>query len=591
VTWEGWFTLAVVIVTVGALAREMVPPALAVLGAVVVLLLAGVIDGEQALSGFSNEAPYVVGSLLILARAVDISGLLEPVVGRLFGRATGTALLARLLYPVTLFSGFLNNTTLVAMSVPPVIELSTRRKLPVSRFLIPVSYAAVLGGVITAIGTSTNLTVIGLMRESGIKPISLFELAPIGLPIALAGTTVMVLLAGKLLPDRGVAGDDLSNEVREFSVTMRVAEGGPLDGCSVEAGGLRHLSGVYLAQIEREGEVIAPVAPEEVLYGDDVLLFVGRVTDVVDLQRHRGLVSSEHRQLTRLDGTGHGFFEAVIGSESALVGRTIREIGFRGRYRAAVLAVHRAGVRMEEKLGDIQLRLGDTLLILGEEDFRDRWRDSRDFLVVAPLQGIPPTQPRKAALTLGISAVFIGLTAFEVVPLLNASLGVALFLIATRVLTLRQARNSLDLDILVLIGAAFGLGAAVTESGLGQVIADGLVGVMSPFGAMGALAAVLIATMALTELISNNAAAALMFPIALSSAAAVGVDARPFIIAITLGASLSFLTPIGYQTNLLVYGLGNYKFTDYTRLGAPIDLVVFAMSMLLIPRIWPFIPA
>lgn len=590
-TWEGWFTLAVVIVTVGALAREMVPPALAVLGAVVVLLLAGVIDGEQALSGFSNEAPYVVGSLLILARAVDISGLLEPVVGRLFGRATGTALLARLLYPVTLFSGFLNNTTLVAMSVPPVIELSTRRKLPVSRFLIPVSYAAVLGGVITAIGTSTNLTVIGLMRESGIKPISLFELAPIGLPIALAGTTVMVLLAGKLLPDRGVAGDDLSNEVREFSVTMRVAEGGPLDGCSVEAGGLRHLSGVYLAQIEREGEVIAPVAPEEVLYGDDVLLFVGRVTDVVDLQRHRGLVSSEHRQLTRLDGTGHGFFEAVIGSESALVGRTIREIGFRGRYRAAVLAVHRAGVRMEEKLGDIQLRLGDTLLILGEEDFRDRWRDSRDFLVVAPLQGIPPTQPRKAALTLGISAVFIGLTAFEVVPLLNASLGVALFLIATRVLTLRQARNSLDLDILVLIGAAFGLGAAVTESGLGQVIADGLVGVMSPFGAMGALAAVLIATMALTELISNNAAAALMFPIALSSAAAVGVDARPFIIAITLGASLSFLTPIGYQTNLLVYGLGNYKFTDYTRLGAPIDLVVFAMSMLLIPRIWPFIPA
>ena len=590
-TWDAWFTLAVVIVTVGALAREVVPPALAVLGAVVVLLLAGVIDGEQALSGFSNEAPYVVGALLILARAVDISGLLEPVVGRLFGKASGTALLARLLYPVTLFSGFLNNTTLVAMSVPPVIELSTRRKLPVSRFLIPVSYAAVLGGVITAIGTSTNLTVIGLMRESGIEPISLFELAPIGLPIALACTTVIVLLAGKLLPDRGVAGDDLSSEVREFSVTMRVAPGGPLDGCSVEAGGLRHLSGVYLAQVEREDEVIAPVAPEEVLYGDDVLLFVGRVTDIVDLQRHRGLLSSEHRQLTRLDGTGHGFFEAVIGSESALVGRTIREIGFRGRYRAAVLAVHRAGSRMEEKLGDIQLRLGDTLLILGEEDFRERWRDSRDFLVVAPLQGIPPTQPRKAALTLTISAVFIGLTAFEIVPLLNAALGVALALIATRVLTLRQARNALDLDILVLIGAAFGLGAAVTASGLGHVIAGGLVDLMSPFGALGALAAMLIATMALTELISNNAAAALMFPVALSAAAAVGVDARPFIIAITLGASLSFLTPIGYQTNLLVYGLGNYKFTDYTRLGVPIDLVVVAMCLLLIPRIWPFIPA
>jgi di/tricarboxylate transporter len=468
------------------------------------------------------------------------------------------------------------------------MELTTRRRLSPSLFLIPVSYAAVLGGIVTAIGTSTNLTVIGLMREAGMEPLRVFELTPVGLPIALAGTAVMVVLAGRLLPDRGATAVSVGEQVREFSVTMAVAPGGPLDGVSVEAGGLRHLSGVYLAQIERGDEVIVPVAPEEVLLGDDVLLFVGRVSDIVDLQRHRGLVSSEHQHLERLDGTGHGFFEVVVGTESALMGRTIREINFRGRYDAAVLAVHRAGTRVDEKIGDIRMRLGDTLLVLANEDFRERWRDSRDFLLVAALGGIPPTQPRKAALVTAITVGFVAVTAFEIVPLLNAALGVAFLLVASRVLTLRQARNALDLDILVLIAAAFGLGAAVTASGLGDAIAEVFVQSLGPFGLVGTLAGVLIATMLLTELISNNAAAALMFPIAVSTAAGAGADPRPFIIAVTLAASLSFLTPIGYQTNLMVYGLGNYKFTDYTRLGAPLNLVTITLSLILIPRIFPF---
>ena len=587
-SWEGWFTLLVVGTTIVVLARELLPPAMAVLGAVVVLLLAGIIDSDQALAGFSNEAPIVVGALFILARAVDVAGILEPVVGRLFKNATGRPLLARLLFPITLFSGFLNNTTLVAMTIPPVVELTTRRQLAASHFLIPVSYAAVLGGVITAIGTSTNLTVSGLLRESELPPLELFELAPVGLPIALAGTAAMVLLAQKLLPDRTKGTDTVGDRVREFSVTMTVAPTGPLDGVSVEAGGLRHLRGVFLAQIERDGEVIAPVAPEEVLLGGDILFFVGRVTDIVDLQRHRGLVSSEHSQLSRLDGSGHAFFEVVVGGESALMGRTIREIGFRGRYDAAVLAVHRAGARLDAKLGDIRLRVGDTLLVLGDESFRERWRDSRDFLVVAPLSGIPPTQPRKAAIVTAVVVLFVALTALEIVPLLNAALGVAFTLIATRVLTLRQARNALDLDILVLIASAFGLGAAVTVSGLGEAIAGILVAGMEPFGTVGTLAGVLIATMLLTEMISNNAAAALMFPIALSTAQAVGADPRPFVIAITLGASLSFLTPIGYQTNLMVYSIGNYRFSDYTRLGVPLNLITVTLAVLLIPRVFPF---
>jgi di/tricarboxylate transporter len=585
---DAWITLIAVVAVVAALAKEVAPPAAIVLGGTVVLLLLGVIDAGEAFAGFSNEAPIIIGCLLILARAVEISGVLEPVVARLFGQARGRALLARLLFPVTGFSGFLNNTTIVAMAVPPVIELSRRREVPVSRLLIPTSYAAVLGGVVTAIGTSTNLTVSGLLTQSGMEPLSLFEITPVGLPIALAGTLALVLLAGTLLPDHGTPDRSLSEEVRQFTVAMRVAPDGPLDGVSVEDGGLRHLQGVFLAQIQRPDERIAPVAPEELLRGGDELLFVGRVDDVVDLQRMRGLVSAESHQLDRLAGDGQAFFEVVVGAESALLGRTIKDIGFRGRYRAAVLAVHRAGQRIDEKIGAIQLRVGDTLLVLADDDFRERWRDSRDFLVVAPLGGISPTQPRKAVVVGLTIAGFLALSSFEVLPLLHVALLAVLALLAGRALTLRQARNALDLDILVLIAAAFGLGAAVSASGLGEVLARGLVLASVPLGAVGALAAVLIATMALTELVSNNAAAALLFPICVSVADQLGVDVRPFVIAVTMGASLSFLTPVGYQTNLLVYGLGSYRFTDFTRAGVPLNLITVALCVTLIPHFFPF---
>jgi di/tricarboxylate transporter len=588
VSLQAWVTLIVVVGVIAVLIREVLPPAAVVLTGTVALFLLGVIDASQTFAGFSNEAPIIVGSLLVFARAVDVSGVLEPVMVRLFGSSSGRALLARLLFPVMGFSGFLNNTTIVAMAVPPVIELSGRRRIAVSKLLIPISYAAVLGGVITAIGTSTNLTVSGLLSQSGMEPLRLFELTPVGLPIALLGTLVLVLLADVLLPDHGVPERTLSEEVRQFTVTMRVEPGGALDGGTVEAGGLRDLQGVYLAQIERGAERISPVAPQEVLAGDDELVFVGRVDQVVDLHRARGLVSTEHRHMTRLTGDGQAFFEVVVGAESALLGRTIRDIGFRGRYRAVVLAVHRSGQRIDEKIGTIELRLGDTLLLLANNDFRRLWRDSRDFLVIAPLSGISPTQPRKAAVVIATAMGFLGLSAFEILPLLQTSLLAVAALLIGRALTLRQARNALDIDILVLIASAFGLGAAVSSSGLGEVGAGLLVALSLPLGPIGALAGVLVATMALTELVSNNAAAALLFPIALSVADQLGVDARPFVIAVTMGASLSFLTPVGYQTNLLVYGLGGYRFSDFTKAGIPLNLLTIVACLTLIPRAFPF---
>jgi di/tricarboxylate transporter len=591
VTIEAWLTLAVIVVVIVVMAREILPPAAAVLGGSVTLLLLGVTNVEQAFSGFSNEAPIIVASLLVLARAVDVSGLLQPIVGALFGQVTGArALLSRLVFPVAASSAFLNNTTIVAMTAPTVVELSRRRNMAPSRFLIPLSYAAVLGGVITTIGTSTNLTVSGLLRRAGMDGLGIFEITPVGLPIALAGVIAIVVLAPRLLPDRGARRPGLTEGGRDFTVSMRVLDGGPLDGLTVEQGGLRNLHGVFLVEIERGEQLIAPVAPTEALSGGDLLTFVGRVDDIVDLQRMRGVVSSESTHFNQLAGSRHVFYEVVVG-ESDLVGRTLKEVGFRGRYAAAVLAIHRQGQRVEAKLGDVRLRLGDTLLVLADPGFRDRWRESRDFLLIAPLSGIPPARRRSAPLVAAIAIGFVGLTGLGILPILHGALLTAMLIIASRVLDIGQARRAIDLNMIVLIAASFGLGEAVQASGLGSAAADLLLGLFAGFGPHGALAGVLLATIALTELVSNNAAAVLLFPVAMATAASLGLQPLPFVIAVLFGASLSFLTPVGYQTNLMVYGLGNYRFLDFPRLGLPVILVAAAIALLLVPVFFPFRPA
>ncbi|MGI8657399.1 MAG: SLC13 family permease [Candidatus Limnocylindria bacterium] len=584
---DAWITLGIIVVLIAVMARELIQPAFAILLTTIILMLLGIISPAQAFSGFSNEAPIAVAALLILARAVDVSGVFQPIVRFLFGRATGAWLMARLVLPIAGLSGFVNNTTLVAMSVPPALDLCQRRGLPPSKFLIPISYASVLGGVMTTVGTSTNLTVSGLLASAGMQPLSLFELTPVGLPIALVGCLAIIVLAGRLLPDRSRSDAEISG-AREFAFSMRVRAGGPADGTSVDEAGLRHLSGVFLVEIDREGRNIAPVGPDELLAGGDVLTFVGLVDHVVDLQRLPGLESTENRQIDQLGGGTHRFYEVVVADSLNLVGRTLRDAGFRARYGAAVLAIHRSGQRIDAKLGDVQLRLGDTLLVLAGHDFREQFRDGADFLLIAPKQGISPTQSRKAAIVTAIGLGFIGLVGTGTVPILHGALAAAMLLVITNVLTPRQARDAVDLNIVVLIAAAFGLGAAVEQTGLGSAAASILVNGLEPFGPLGALAAVLLATMLLTEMVSNNAAAVLVFPIAVATAAGLGVDPRPFVIVVALGASLSFLTPIGYQTNLMVYGLGNYRFLDFTRMGIPLNLISIAITLAVVPIVFPF---
>ena len=588
-SWQEWLTIAVVLATVVVLVRDLLTPSLTILGATVVLLVAGVINTGQAFSGFSNPAPLTIAALYIVAKAVDKTGALQPLVTRTMGKGDGQrGRLARLLVPSASASAFLNNTPIVAMLVPQVTNWADRMGISPSRFLIPLSYAAILGGTVTVIGTATNLVVSGLLEAAGHDPIGMFEITKIGLPVMVIGLALIVLLAPILLPERRPARRTFEESEREFVVSMEVGAGGALDGKTVTEAGLRDLQGVFLVQIERGEETIAPVRPTTALRGGDLLIFVGRADLIVDLLAVQGLTSTERRHLAEFDTARHTYYEVVVGAASPLVGKTLKEVGFRGRYQAAVLAIHRAGEQVRAKLGSVPLRVGDTLILLTDPEFRQRWRDRRDFLLVSRLGAAPPSVSRKSGIVGIIAAGIVLSAAVGWLPILHAALLGAILLVVLKVLTPGEARDAVDFDVIILIAAAFGLGAAVEMSGLAERIASFMQGAFGFMGPRGALLAVVLAAVLFRELITNNAAAVLLFPVAVSTAAHLGLDPRPFAIAVAVAASTSFLTPIGYQTNTMVYGPGGYRYLDYGRLGLPLTIMVVAAIVILAPIAWPF---
>ena len=580
---EAWLTLATLIGVLAVLATDRFSPSLTLLVGVIFLMVTGVVTPGQAFSGFSNPAPITVAALFILAAATEKTGVLQPVIKWVLGRSRGRRRsLARVVGSSLGASAFLNNTPIVAMLSPQVSQWTERQGLSPSRFLMPLSFASILGGMITLIGTSTNLVVSGLLEASGREPLSMFELTPYGLPVALVGVVLIVVLTPIVLPDRrGPIQQDVE-QLRKFVVNMDVVPDGPLDGKTVKEAGLRHLTGLFLVEVRREGEVVAPAGRRTVLTGGDRLMLVGRAEDVVELQKMRGLVSAERDQLDFFDDPDHTFFEAVLGESSPLVGLTLKEAGFRGQYQAAVVAIHRSGQRVAAKLGRVPLKVGDTLILLADSRFAQRWKDRHDFLLVARLGGAAPAMSRRAPLVGLVAIGIIAAAATGTTTILNASLLGVITLMGLRVLTPAEARGAIDFEVIIVIAAAFGLAAAIQSSGLADRIAALLIGGLGELGPTAALLGILVATVILTEVITNNAAAALLFPIALSTAEGVGADPRLFVIALAIVASASFLTPIGYQTNTMVYGPGGYRFSDYARLGAPLTLTVLIAVTLLV---------
>ena len=495
---------------------------------------------------------------------------------------------ARLAVATGALSAVLPNTPLVALAGLRVVTWCRRAVVSASPYLIPLSYAAVSGGVVTVIGTSTNLVVSDLLVAEGGKPLGVFEITGVGLPVAAVGIVVLVLTAPRALRHRQEASSESSVSTQPYTIAMRVDAGGPLVGQTIDGAGLRHLHGVFLAGVERGG-IVVPARPETLLDADDVCYFADDVVDlvdVVDLLEIGGLSSAEHRHVVGAgDLPDSGLFEAVVSERSELAGRTLRDVGFRGRCDAAVMAIRRHDDDLSGKLGTVALRPGDVLLVLATPEFERQWRGHGDFSVIAALDAPPPLRRHRSGAVIVASVAMVVATVTNVLDLMEASLLAAVALVVLRVISATEARRAVNLNVVLTIAMSISLGTAVSVSGLAVEMARVVGKIGDPFGDVGRLVAVLAATMILTELLSNNAAAALMLPVATATALDAGLDPRSFAIVVLIGASCSFLSPIGYQTNLMVYGLGRYKFCDFTIVGAPLTLVTLIVSPIVVPLV------
>ncbi|MBI1337207.1 MAG: SLC13 family permease [Phycisphaera sp.] len=599
--WEAWFCIGVVVLVFVALVRNLAAPDIVFLGAMALIVAAAGITGSdklptaaQAVAGFGQEGLLTIAVLFVVVSGMTQTGALAMLVTPMLGRpksAVGAQL--RLMFPVALLSAFLNNTPIVAMFLPVVSDWARRTGISASKLFIPLSFATILGGTCTLIGTSTNLVVNDLIATQGHLPaLGLFEVGKIGLPCAVVGLIYLLLLGRKLLPDR-MPALSTDGDTRRYTTQMIVEPASPLVGQTIEKAGLRHLPGLYLAEIERGEETLAAVAPTVQLRANDRLVFVGVVESVVDLQKIRGLVPATN-QVRKLNAPRESrcLIEAVVSDTCPLVEKTIREGRFRSVYNAAVIAVARNGQRIEKKIGDIILHPGDTLLLEAHPTIADRLRNSRDFFLVSKIEGSTPLRHNKAYLALAILVGMVVLAGTGVLSMLAAALLAAVAMIATRCCTGAEARRSVSYTVLVVIGSAYALGKALDTSGAADAIARSLVG-LSGSNPWVALLLVYLTTMLFTELMTNTAAAILVFPIAVSTAHTITLDGRPvslmpFAMCIMLAASAAFATPIGYQTNLMVYGPGGYRFTDFTRIGLPLNLLLMAVAVTLAPVIWPF---
>lgn len=591
-TWEAWFTLAVVVAMVVAMAKNLASD-LIMLGAVALFLAAGLFskafpDAGKLLSGLGNEAVVTVAVLYVVVAGLSRTGAMALVTRPLLGRPRSVAgAQARLMLPVAGLSAFLNNTPIVAMCLPVVSDLSKRSGIAASKLFMPLSFATILGGTCTLIGTSTNMVIYGLyVAETGNRSgLGMFDPAWVGLPCAVVGIAFLLLTSRWLLPDRkSTLGT--SRDPREYTIEMVVEHESALIGQTIEQAGLRGLPGLYLAEIERHGRILPAVASTERLWSDDRLVFVGVVDSVLDLQRMRGLRPATD-QLFKLDAprSERCLIEAVVSNKCPLVGQSIRAGRFRSVYNAAVIAVGHRGERVNKKIGDIVLEAGDTLLLEAHPSFAEQQRNSTDFYLVSKVEDSTPPGHEKAWLALAILVAMVVVAGFEWLSMVQAGMLAATLMLVTGCTNAGSARRSIDWEILVTIAAALGVGETMRATGLAQRIAEGAVG-MTGSDPWLILVAIYATSMVLTEFLSNNATAAIIYPITMATAASLGLDPKPYLIAVMVAASCGFATPFGYQTNLMVFGPGGYRFADFLRVGVLLDLVVMAVTVSVLPLVF-----
>jgi di/tricarboxylate transporter len=622
-------TLGLMLLVFALLAFTAIPSDIILMGSVLALVVSGILSPGEALAGLSNEGMVTVAVLYVVGAGMRDTGCVDWIAKWMFGRPrTLIGAISRVVFPNVVVSAFTNNTPQVAMMIPAVSDFAKRQRIAPSKLMLPLSYAAILGGTMTLIGTSTNLVVQGmLIKEAArqtatektgtpipaldrVQPMSMFTIAWVGVPAALIGGVYVVFAACYGLPDRRPPLST-SDDPKEYTVEMLVEAGSPLVGQSIEGAGLRHLPGLFLAEIDRDGTAIPAVAPQEPLHAGDRLLFVGVVESIVDLQRIRGLVPATD-DVFRLSvpRPQRCLIEVVVSTSFPLLGFSVRESRFRSHYNAVIVAVARHGERVHQKIGDIVLQAGDVLLVEAHPSFADQQRTRRDFFLVSKVEESSPPKHELGLISLAILAAMVFAVSgkdllavaagfipqlenvVKSIPqfsMLLAALVAAAAMLATRCVSLEAARKSIDWEVLLAIAASFALGTALETTGAAKMIANSTTSLANG-NPWVALALVYFVTLVVTELITNNAAAALMFPFALATAKSLEVSYLPFVVAVMMAASAGFATPIGYQTNLMVYGPGGYKFGDYVKVGVPLDLLIMAVTVLIAPWAYPFNP-
>jgi di/tricarboxylate transporter len=541
--------------------------------------LLGLSSQQDLLSSFSNPALATLILLLLVSLALERSALLDRLSGSLLkGRADLATF--RLSTFTTVLSAFMNNTAVVGALLGMV---SRQRLQPPSRLLLPLSYASIFGGITTLVGTSTNLVVNSFAVEAGLPALQMFQFSIVGVPVALMCLLVLTFSA-RLLPKNAAKANEAGTA---YFLEARVAQGSPLAGRTIEQNQMRNLEGIFLLEIERKGQLISPVAPNEVLAEGDVLFFTGDIHKVQALQRFQGL----HVFGARADALlKSNLVEVVISNQSELANRTLRDVDFRTMFDAGVVGIRRGDKRLTGQLGRIPLRIGDSLLLAAGPDFLQHRNLDRNFHVLNGTVIRPKLTPLQSTIALSGFACAILLSALGWVPLFNALLALTALLLATRILTLGEMRRRFPFELLLVIGAALTIAKVIENSGAAELMADWIRFLFSDYGVTGAFIGVYLLTLVLTELVTNNAAAALAFPIALTTARALGADPTPFVMVVAYGASAGFLVPFGYQTHLMVYSAGRYRMSDFVRVGLPVSLTYSICVLFLVPIAFPFTP-
>jgi di/tricarboxylate transporter len=602
-SWKAWFTFAVIAVLFGVLIYDLCDIALTFLFAVTVLLALKIIDGKDALSGFSNTGVATVAVLYAVAEGINRTNGLYVLLRYLVGKPKWVWIAQlRLFAPMALISAFVHNTPLVAMANPIVQTYCRRRGFPVHKFLMPMNAVVLLGGISTTIGTSTNLIVVGLVAsskplDSAGNPVKLgfFALAPIGAVISVIGVVYSILATRFLLKGRKKSGvDALIENPREYTVALKVEERASIVGETVREAGLRSLEGLYLIEITRvDGEVLPAVAPETKILAGDTLLFAGIVDTVRELYHISGLVpATPQSKKIRANANRRRLVELVVSSRSDLINTTPKQARFRSRYGAVIIAVHRRGDHVREKIGEIALVAGDAILVETSEVFVEQFGKDPNFALVSEVSNSQPKRddyPHMIVAMLIMVAMTVAASggAGDWMPLLSASAVAAFLMIATGCCTWQNAAKAIDVRVMLTIAASFGVANALDKTGAAGALAKFVLNVFKKSGNIGVYFGIYIATAVITNIISNNAAATLMYPVVLSIAKQnKEVNIYSALYTLMLAASASFSTPIGYQTNLMVHSSDCYSFADWAAFGVPLQFIVMIPSVYLVDRLW-----